>query len=246
MIAENAENHDPRDVLDGAAAVLKRKTAHAVEIVAAADRCRAMAAAISLAMADARTVHLNPVTPKDEARAAKAAHDRLSDDLDRLTAAIEALDAWREDPARAQREAAALSAYDRAEAECARVAARIDTEFPDVAFALADLQADIARAMLLAADANRNLPPGRKPIARPEGRARGHHDTDDLADGGAPYNSEIVRLVQVVVPDPGDARALLWPPAEPVHRLRAGGRGVPSLADVMAAFRASREAKSDG
>jgi hypothetical protein len=82
---------------------------------------------------------------------------------------------------------------------------------PAIHASFLDLLADIARTNAEVDRMNRSLPDGFEKIQRPEGRARGFHNKDDMAGGGAPYNYEIVRLVQCVLPSITDPSAADWP-----------------------------------
>jgi hypothetical protein len=81
---------------------------------------------------------------------------------------------------------------------------------------------------------NRSLPDGFEKIQRPEGRARGFHDKDDMAGGGAPYNYEIVRLVQCVLPSVTDPSVADWPRGLNLKMPNARGLRLPQYGDVQA------------
>ena len=215
----------------------------AADLAEAAQRAAAQA---SLAAADARAAALDPALSFEAVEAARLSADRAAHDARRLQAAMSSLTGKAAALAAAEDGAARLARYAAADAEAARVADRITSEWPDLSSRIVALLDAIMQANEQIDAANRDLPPGEPRLHRPEGRARGFSDRHDLTgDGHAGIEYEIARLTSTVLPDLDPKKPLVWPPGD-LHRWMftpTGGRTFADLLDprvIIAQWRKAR------
>lgn len=205
----------------------------------AADAQRASALA-GLDATNARQRALDPGLLPDEVDVALKEKSQAEFDAERIEAARIALEARAADKAERETAASQKAGYDAAVAERDRVAKRLKEEYPALQKALVDLLSDLALCNETVDLANKHRPEGSGVIQRAEGRARGFHDRDEMQDGGAPYNLEIARLSQMVLPEFDDPKILAWPARWPLWRLQEIGIYVPSYTFAQNAWRKAR------
>lgn len=163
--------------------------------------------------------------PQEEVRQAREDADAAAFDAERISLAIETLELRAGSIADEAEAIRRQDEYDHAIAERDRCAARVEAEYPALQKQLVDLLTDLAATNALVDRANYKRPDGAAVIQRPEGKARGFDDRDTLLmANGAPYNAQIFRLIQAVLPDLENPALLAWPPNQ-THFL-AKRRGV--------------------
>ena len=205
-----------------------------------AEKARKAAAQASLFAATSRQRALNPALPQDEVKQAREDADAAAFDAERMTTAIDALENRAMSIADEAEAIRRNDAYENAIAERDRCAERIRAEYPSLQKQLIDLLADLAATNALVDRANHKRPEGAAVIQRPEGAARGFDDRDNLTLGsGAPYNGQIFRILQAVLPDFQDRALLAWPSNQSHHAVKQRGITLPSYRTVQECAKAS-------
>lgn len=230
------------------AAALQNPALSAKDLVALSERAAKAEATASLFASDARGLALNPSLHPDRVAAALEQANAQAFHAERLAMAREALDAQVGPRFDAEIETSRLARRTNAIAGRDRVAARAAEEYPIIQAQLTDLLAALMQSGDEVDAANRDRAEGEQKLQRAEGMARGFdasQDMDDLSGGGAPYNSEIFRLTQIVLPDFGHPDRLAWPPCLTIDQTERIRRGLPHLDVVRAGFAARSKESAD-
>lgn len=227
----------PADLLAEIARALADQATPARALGELADRAAMAEAASGLLAADARQSAIDPgLAPERVAEALEQAN-AAAFNVTRLASARETLAALFLTRHDAEAMAARKKARAHAVAERDRVAARLAHEYPALQAKLVDLLSDLMAVNELVDAANRD---GRSDnqtiIQRPEGKARGFFDKDELRDDLAGYNLEITRLAQMVVPVFAQPGRLAWPPSLSSPQLQQLRQSQPAYALVRAGF----------
>lgn len=216
------------DLLARIAKALKDKGATAASLYDLAAEAQRAVALAGIDATNARQRALDPGLPQEDVALALGEKTAAEFDAERIEAAMKALSAKADTLRDDEIEAARRANYDAVAADTKRVAERLQSEFPALQAGLVDLLDDLARNNLAVDEANRRLPSGYTRIQRAEGRARGFNDLDDMGGGGAPYNIDIMRLSQMVVPDFSDPGSTAWPVRRPIWFLNLKRVQLPS------------------
>jgi hypothetical protein len=187
----------------------------------------------------AREAALDPHLADDAMEAAQGEAQRQSWQAERIAVLAERL-AARCDRARADDEQRArVAAYEAAKVKRDAAAARLLSNYPELARQLATLCETVADADNEVVRINRRLPDGLPALNRTEGHLRGFTDTG--VGGTAPAEGHTFRVGQMFIPTltPGREPALLWPMLPAKARLNEAP-AIP-VADYGAVLEAARK-----
>lgn len=194
------------------------------ELCELSERATAAEASAGLTATDARKRALDPALPQDDVAQALAEVSRASHDAARLSAAREAIDKLVGPRHEAMIEAERLERRAKAISERDRLAKRLATEYPDLQHRLVDLLSDLMKAAGLIDRANQDRAEGEEQLQRAEGLVRKFHARHDKDEGqDAPYNFDIFRLTQTVLPDFADPGKTAWPPNRTRDQMQRDG-----------------------
>lgn len=183
------------------------------ELCELSERATAAEASAGLTATDARKRALDPALPQDDVAQALAEVSRASHDAARLSAAREAIDKLVGPRHEAMIEAERLERRAHAIAERDRMATRLAAEYPELQDKLVALLLDLMKVGDQIDSANRSRAESEEMLQRAEGMVRKFHASHDKDEGQeAPYNFDIFRLTQTVLPDFADPGKTAWPP----------------------------------
>lgn len=151
---------------------------------------------------------LEPLLPRAQIEDAKRNAEAAAIDTQRLEAAINLLTVRAADLVERERAAKKTQRYARAQEERNEVAKLIKDRFPAIH---AEYLAMIEKIMRSNADidaVNADLPGDMPTLQRPEGAARGFHDSGSYQ---TPASLRTFRITQSVLPSPISADAIGWP-----------------------------------